>query len=403
MGWKERLQPGSFRGVPFFATSHSVSGGRRRVQHEFPERDGAQYEDLGRTARKFSLSAYVIGDDYMDRRDALVAALEESGVGRLVHPWKGVLTCGVESYSLGETIDEGRMARIDMEFTEEDAQDSELTIQEVNSAVAVMRSKEAWISNAEAAFPAKFSFGSTPSTTIQRAARTLESTLDKIGSAKQLASTVSDYQRELQQARGKIIELVLDTTKLVKTLSKLVDWGTGSSATPPSSDSARQLLSEVRSLTGIGSTPLAPEIPPSTYNAPDEPSKQIQVAVTVIALGSAAGLVSSVPFETVEEAQQLQSDMMALLDEVMVSDSTSDEIFSAAQDLMTTMVADIQRRILDLSRMAEINLVETTPSIVVAYRVDGSIQREKTLLVLNGSEHPGFISAAKTVRVQTNG
>jgi len=40
---------------------------------------------------------------------------------------------------------------------------------------------------------------------------------------------------------------------------------------------------------------------------------------------------------------------------------------------------------------------------VVSYRVDGNTDKEKALLVLNGAEHPGFITASKLVKVQTNG
>ena len=75
-GWRGQLLPASFRGVRFLVRQHALATGRRLAVHEFPLRDEAFVEDLGRAPRTFSIAGYVLGDDYFAQRDALIDACE---------------------------------------------------------------------------------------------------------------------------------------------------------------------------------------------------------------------------------------------------------------------------------------------------------------------------------------
>ena len=81
----------SFRGVTFFVEASEISAGRRVVTHQYPQRDEPLTEDLGRAARVFSLSAFVLGDDCIEQAQALRDAIEQPGPGTLVHPEFGEL------------------------------------------------------------------------------------------------------------------------------------------------------------------------------------------------------------------------------------------------------------------------------------------------------------------------
>ena len=80
MPWHERMGPASFRDVRFYVDVAELAGGRKTVQHEYPLRDDAYVEDLGRRGRAFSIDGYVIGPEYFTQRDALLKALEQSGL-----------------------------------------------------------------------------------------------------------------------------------------------------------------------------------------------------------------------------------------------------------------------------------------------------------------------------------
>ena len=85
--WRSRLLQASFRGVPFFvAGAAEAQVGRRVAVHEFPNRDLAYGEDMGRALHTFSLEAFVVGPDYMKARAELIVALEPDIPGGLVHP-----------------------------------------------------------------------------------------------------------------------------------------------------------------------------------------------------------------------------------------------------------------------------------------------------------------------------
>lgn len=78
--------PASFRGVSFWVESSDLSVGRRTVTHQYPQRDEPFTEDLGRAAREYRFSAFVLGDDYIEQAKKLREALEKPGAATLVHP-----------------------------------------------------------------------------------------------------------------------------------------------------------------------------------------------------------------------------------------------------------------------------------------------------------------------------
>lgn len=122
--WRDSLLPASFRGATFFVLDHDYTSGRRVVTHEFPLRDRAETEDLGRMARVFRISGYVVGDTYWSDRDALIRALEDAAdPGRLVHPYLGEWVARCQNFVLREMQRDGNLASFDMVFVEASEQD----------------------------------------------------------------------------------------------------------------------------------------------------------------------------------------------------------------------------------------------------------------------------------------
>ena len=80
---------GSFRGAAFRLDSYQTAIGRRADTREYPLRNIPQSEDLGRKARRFAFTAYVLGPDWEAERDELLNACEADGPGLLVHPFHG--------------------------------------------------------------------------------------------------------------------------------------------------------------------------------------------------------------------------------------------------------------------------------------------------------------------------
>jgi prophage DNA circulation protein len=160
MSWREQLRPGSFRGAAFEIMTGDLDTGRKGAHHEYPQRDESLFEDLGKKTRKLSVVGFVLGDDYMARRDALIDACEAKGPGTLIHPYFGSLQVSCTEIRSSEQVTEGRMARITMVFVQTATVALPKTVS--NTAAKVSTSAESVISASRDVFAAKYSVENLP-------------------------------------------------------------------------------------------------------------------------------------------------------------------------------------------------------------------------------------------------
>ncbi len=121
--WAEHLRQASFRGIPFGVMSGEGVFGRRVAVHEYPYRDQAWVEDLGRSTRRITIKGFLIQDslvydapDVFIQRDNLIAACEEGNTGTLIHPTLGELTVNITESGLriNENADNGRVFEFEL-------------------------------------------------------------------------------------------------------------------------------------------------------------------------------------------------------------------------------------------------------------------------------------------------
>ena len=79
----------SFRGIVFDCQGTSDPTKRALAIHEYPYKDGAEIDDMGRRARVFSINAIFWGDAYQQELQTFLDALDLGGEGELVHPVYG--------------------------------------------------------------------------------------------------------------------------------------------------------------------------------------------------------------------------------------------------------------------------------------------------------------------------
>ena len=119
MAWRDRLLPGSFRGVPFGMESHGATGGRRVEAARVPRtRDKPYAEDLGRRARGFSIEGWIVGENYDVTRELLIIALDMPGPGRSFT--RTAASCPSTASATRRKGEHGRggMCRVTMTFLE---------------------------------------------------------------------------------------------------------------------------------------------------------------------------------------------------------------------------------------------------------------------------------------------
>jgi prophage DNA circulation protein len=114
--WWQQLQPGSWRGVGFVLDAGQTAAGRRIALHEYPYRDDAWPEDLGKLPRRFQVQAFLVGDDVYSQRDAMLRVVEQSGSGTLVHPTLGSIQCVLLEFSATDRRERGRYVELQFAF-----------------------------------------------------------------------------------------------------------------------------------------------------------------------------------------------------------------------------------------------------------------------------------------------
>jgi prophage DNA circulation protein len=120
--WPATLWAASYKGFPFFFESNELEGGPDIIVHEFPNSDQNFNEDMGLSARYYSGTAYLTGDNADVQAVAFVGVLESHGAGLLVLPTDGpVLVRAIKPFK--RTFEKDRMGRIgfDVKFVREGA------------------------------------------------------------------------------------------------------------------------------------------------------------------------------------------------------------------------------------------------------------------------------------------
>lgn len=119
MAWEDNLLDASFRGVTFDCLRTQDSAQRDTASHEYPYLDGADVEDLGRKARRISMSAMFFGKDYENRLQAFIKELDKPGNGELIHPVFGSIKAAqLTDYQLGHDADNPDACTVELTFIE---------------------------------------------------------------------------------------------------------------------------------------------------------------------------------------------------------------------------------------------------------------------------------------------
>lgn len=96
MSWEERLKDGAYiapsgKRIVFAYEDLTRTFDKKTSGFDFPDATGTYVQDLGRTGRKYPITAFFTGPDCDTAADEFEAALSETGRGRLEHPIYGTV------------------------------------------------------------------------------------------------------------------------------------------------------------------------------------------------------------------------------------------------------------------------------------------------------------------------
>lgn len=391
MSWRERMQPASFRGVPFAVQTDDKTAGRSSVLHELPQRDQPFVEDMGAAPQTFTVQAFVCGADYMDRRDALEDALLQPGPGTLVHPWYGEITVSQTAlYRVRHTADDGGMAVFTLTFTRDEEAASPAPA--VNQQARGLEKLGLAGDLACGDFDGLFKVVGEGAYVVQTAYNSVSDAFSRVQAA--LGGDFSGLATLLGAVTG------YDFTSWLSMGQSL--WSGLRQIAAKSGKSRPALASAWNKVASTAvATPTVAK-PGGTRARIAANDVAVNDFVRRIAVVEAARSLTLAAPESRGEAQILREDFMDALDAVLHDDAATglpESIKSLMPDKLHIALADV--RAASLAALAEnarrapdvITFTPTAslPSLALCYRLTGAISLEQDLVARNQVLHPGFM------------
>lgn len=403
MGWRERFDSqGSFRFVPFFVRSSDFSSGTRVGVHEFANRDLPYHEHLGRRQRVYRVEAVVLGDDYLEQRDRLIAALERGPAGNervgglLVHPHFGRLTAVCSSFSVRESANEGGAAFFDLEFLET-YRDGALTQSTRTRGAGEADSIGAQAGDAIAAEVEEDLLATGVPESVREGAagalRKLGGILEPLRVFENDRQEVAAFQRDVQDLIGRASTLATLPAELVSTTRGVIDGILGAAA------NARLALFAYETMFGF--EPDLEAGSSQTAAQADANAGRVQRLTRQLAVSGAVRAAARVSWSFRDEAFDTRDRILAEID--ALEETSLDDSIDALEELRRVLVETVPPAEEELPELRTITLPRAEPALVLAYRLFANPELDAEIAVRNRVQHPGFVPAGVELEVLSRG
>lgn len=414
MTWRDNYRPASFRGAVFFVEKADSTHGRRQAVHEHAQRDVPYTEDLGRKAREFSVSGYLIGLEYQTQRDELIKACETAGPGVLVHPYRGEMTVECRGLGIGESAADGGMCMLTLTFLE--AGEASYPTAKVDTVNAISAKGNTVTDAAGKGMVSDFLTTGFPAYVAESAAGGLAE-LGEFMSAPGLSlagelQAASDFYQQATGLASDAFSLVQQPLQMVSRIQSLI--GSVRSAFGSNALSMLTGLFDWSSTSYTGSTATPSRQQQATnFTAMNAYVRQVAIAeaakaavVTQVPVATSGGLtqISTKPtvYDSYQAAIKVRDDLVERID--IESETTpNDELYVALSDLRTSVVQAVPSQEQDLARIVQYSPRETLPSLLVAYHLYGDAGRSDEIAARNSPRHPGFLIGGNPLEVLADG
>lgn len=372
--WLEKKRPASFRGVPFYINDSQLGAGRRLARHEYPQRDLPYLEDMGRKAREYKVDAYVLGPEYMDSRDALLAAIEKPGPGQLVHPWHGTVQVVAQDCQLSESTSAGGYAKFSITFVEAGRREAPAVTPD--TAGIFSRAKARVQASMETVYADTLDFVGQPVSVVQDGLETLDELRALPGVAASIAS-LSGYGAAINiLASTEALAGLLDPVLLVRGVQALASG-----------------LVDLSPLIGFDRE----ELPAVTSTAilRNNNRSQLELMVRQAGVVEQVDRILAADYASVDLANEARGEIVAAVDQVLLHPSLDHRCTQSVIDFRTAALAHMKAISPKLPVLIDVENRAVRPAIVVAHEHygDGWMKNGKdaSLIAINKVRHPGFV------------
>lgn len=395
MSWKDQVtNAGSFRDAEFCISGSDKTGGRNNAVHEFPQEQLPVIQPLSPKPKRFRVDCYVLGKEYISKRDTLINALDEPGKGVLVHPYYGRLEVYVDGeYTVRERPSEGGKATFSIPFILatkiEDLQVSENADDNLDASSAAAHQA------AVDAFAEDFKVAGQPSWVAQAAQDVVNKTLgiisDVIRPIAKAQAVVATLQAQVEAIQGSVESLIYAPKELAGQIVGLFDSMADSTDTPEKAiDSYAAFFAPV---------PTLPSGPQSVVQSRiDANDAAMDTLMKQAAVASTAKTAPSISFTNQNQANNLVDKVDARSDEIILA-TVHDDVVDRFQQLRADLSVYIRSVTPGLARLVTYTVPATTNSLSLGFDLYGDIDRAEEIVNLNNLIDPAMITGGTVLQV----
>jgi len=400
--WKRRLRPASFRGIPFYVEAHEYAFGRNAVPFESPDKSSKFTEDTGEKTDVFSVEGYVLGDDYMSLRNALIDACKEQGPGTLVHPYLGAKEVQCAGVSLVETVRDGGIAKFIFLFLE--AGEASFPFSVFDKVAGFFDSAIATVAQVQNAFVEIFSIAQLPSFAVDSASALVTRFADTVSTVTNGIRSVPNLKADLDESvnnlKNNVESLLRNADELSVEIESILDQ---LKTVPPDPDEEEQdytvnirsgkddRLEVFRAFIAFdGGSADIPENTP-TRQTEKKNARALEDLISQIALAKLSEQAVSKSWDSNDEALEMRESITEHLDQNM-SSTDNDEVYQALKDMNAALTESLPNTDSGLANIKSHTPIEATPSLLLTYDLYEASDNEQDILDRNAVRHPGFVS-----------
>jgi prophage DNA circulation protein len=412
--WMKALKTASFRGVTFKIRDHNSTHGRRIIDHEFPNSDKPYTENLGRKQRKFSITGYLIGDDYMAQRDKVIDACEADGPGYLVHPYLGQKTVECPELTVSERATDGGFVELNFTFHETTKkvttpQTIELDAVASAAAAAVESVRSDFVEALELALKIQGA-GAAFAAKIDAVTAGIEKA---VAQAKHLAADplgIVALTNSIRNFKAAVADLLASPDIIAKHFADTIRAFIDAIMTPekflPSYARAAGGPARIRAarpgkivapILSKNTEKLAANTATATGKAAAKIFAITDALTDTITTGAWVTAAAQAYYLSETDALAERAEILAQI-ETLAQAAGSDDSFSALQALAISTEKSVPGATASPT-INEVTLTDAVPSVVLSFDLYGALELEPELVFRNGIRHPGFLPVGEVLEV----
>lgn len=395
--FKSNLRPASFRGVSFEVSKTVLSVGRRVQVFEYPQKDIPFVEDLGKSARRISITAFTTGTDYISRMKKVISMLEKEGGGRYVDPWLGAMTVTPESVS-SPTFESTRIASISITFVESGKYRFPNAL--IDTGSLCDKVAKALKDSALGAFVKDFNLDGVTDFVKKAVSGDIASLLSNenlqfIGEAMETADELADVANDvltLVEGGPRVLGgRIMDALGLAGVGSTIAAWTTVARRISRAVKSDGFNTSQKKKTTSAEATKIiAATAAAEAFVRTIEIANAVQAVSQVGTERDKADAESTAVTIAYDDMISVRDEVLSSIDEEMLK-TESDDVYKALEEARSAVFQDITTRAENRARLIDYTPVEVLPALVLAYERYGDSTREAEILERNHIQHGGFV------------